>query len=140
MATENLQLRLLHDHLELDALFTRLMDAFQANAREDTQSLWTELERRLERHFQVEERHLFPRFEKLDATETRALREDHTRLRQRLGELGAGVDLKLVRAEVARDFIDMLRAHAKREDELLYRWAREALAADAGTIIDALTS
>lgn len=140
MATENIQQRLLDDHVELDALFSKLMDAFNANAREDTQSLWTDLERRLERHFAVEERYLFPKFSALDATETRALQDDHSRLRRRLGELGAGVDLKLVRAEVARDFIDTLRAHATRENELLYRWAREALAADAEKIVDALSS
>lgn len=139
MATENLQQHLLEDH-HLDGLFTRLMEAFDANAREDTQTLWSELDRKLERHFAVEERFLFPKFARLDATETRALMDDHQRLRQRLATLGAGVDLKLVRAEVAKDFIDTLRAHAKREDELLYRWAREALAAEAEKIVDALSA
>jgi hypothetical protein len=34
-----------------------------------------------------------------------------------------------VRAEVVADFIALLRAHAQREDELLYRWAERELPA-----------
>lgn len=140
MKTIDLKERLLSDHRRLEKLFEQLTDAFDANAREDTQALWSELETGLEKHFEAEERFLFPRFAKLDATETRALLDEHALIRQRLADLGAGVDLKLVKADVARGFIDALKAHAKREDEILYRWAREALANEAGTIVDALTS
>jgi hemerythrin-like domain-containing protein len=140
MKTENLQTRLLADHRRLEDLFTRLRDAFDANAREDTQTLWSELETGLEKHFAAEEKYLFPRFAKLDATETKGLLGEHELIRHQLGELGMGVDLTLVRADVAKGFLDALHAHAQREDEILYRWARESLAKEAGTIIDALTS
>ncbi len=129
---------MLADHHRLEKLFTRVMDAFDANAREDTQQLWTELEQGLERHFAAEERFMFPAFEKLDATETTALRADHELIRRQLAELGVGVDLKLVRAEVARGFLALLRAHAAREDAVLYRWADEALAKERGQITDLL--
>lgn len=118
--------RMLADHLELETLFERLKDAFSANAREDTQALWTELERRLEAHLAAEEELLFPRFREVDAAEVEALEAEHQRIRQNLEELGVGVDLKLVRASVARAFIEALEAHAAREDALLYRWADEA--------------
>lgn len=118
--------RMLADHLELETLFERLKDAFAANAREDTQALWTELERRLEAHLAAEEELLFPRFREVDAAEVEALEAEHQRIRQNLEELGVGVDLKLVRASVARAFIEALEAHAAREDALLYRWADEA--------------
>jgi hemerythrin-like domain-containing protein len=36
-----------------------------------------------------------------------------------------GVELKLVRAELAHRFIQALREHAAREDQLLYRWIDE---------------
>ena len=123
----DLQQRLLADHRRLEQLFTKLMDAFEADAREDTQRLWTELEAGLEAHFAAEERHLFAAYGNVDATETRALSGEHALLRARLAELGVGVDLKLVRAEVAKGFIGMLRAHAAREDALLYQWAKAAL-------------
>ncbi|MDP1830083.1 MAG: hemerythrin domain-containing protein [Archangium sp.] len=129
---------LLLDHRRLEQLSVKLQDAFDANAREDTQLLWTELERSVEAHFRVEERLLFPRFGNIDATETRALAAEHRLLREQLAELGVGVDLKLVRADVARGFLAMLQAHAAREDGLLYRWANEALAEEAGEVADAL--
>jgi hemerythrin superfamily protein len=118
--------RMLADHRELETLFEHLKDAFAADAREDTQALWTQLERRLERHFEAEETLLFPRFRQVDAAEVRALEDQHRAIRTQLDELGAGVDLKLVRDEVARAFIAALEAHAAREDALLYRWADEA--------------
>jgi hypothetical protein len=35
-------------------------------------------------------------------------------------ELAAGIDLHIVRSQVARDFIEELRAHTRNEDRLLY--------------------
>jgi len=124
----DLQQRLLADHRRLEKLFTQLMEAFDADAREDTQQLWSELERGLETHFTAEERFLFPSFGEVDAKETRELAAEHAALRSRLADLGVGVDLKCVRADVAKDFIDGIRAHAAREDALLYRWANSTLA------------
>jgi hemerythrin len=129
---------LLVDHRRLEQLSVQLQAAFDADAREDTQQLWTELDRSLEAHFRVEERLLCPRFGNIDATETRALAAEHRLLREQLAELGVGVDLKLVRAEVAKGFLAMLRAHAEREDALLYRWANDALAEEAGEVAAAL--
>lgn len=133
-----LKQRMLADHRRLESLFTRVMDAFDANAREDTQALWTELEYGLERHFRAEEKYLFPKFSQLDATETAGLQAEHALLRRQLQDLGVGVDLKLVKADVAKGFIDMLRAHASREDAVLYRWADESLGGDAKPLVDAL--
>lgn len=126
MKPTDLKQRLLADHRRLEQLFLQLMAAFDANAREDTQRLWSELERGLDAHFSLEERQLLPAYAKVDSTETRALLSEHALLRAQLAELGAGVDLKLVRAEVAQGFIDMLRAHGEREDALLYSWANDA--------------
>ncbi|MEW5742735.1 MAG: hemerythrin domain-containing protein [Myxococcota bacterium] len=122
---------MLADHRELEALFQRLLDAFAANAREDTQALWTELQHRLISHLEAEEQLLFPHFAAVNPAEVEALKEEHRQLRRQLDELGVGVDLKLVRAEVAKAFIEALEAHACREDALLYQWADEA--ADAAT-------
>ncbi len=139
MKPPDLKLRLLADHHRLEKLFTLVMDAFEADAREDTQRLWTELEHGLERHFAAEERFLFPQFDPLDPAETAALRAEHVTIMRQLEELGVGVDLKLVRAEVARAFIDSLRAHATREDAVLYRWADESLETGASQIVEALS-
>lgn len=119
--------RMVADHRELESLFGRVLDAFAAgDAREDTQALWSELQRRLGAHLDAEEALLFPRFREVNAAEVTALLAEHTHLRGQLDELGVGVDLKLVREPVVRAFIDTLRAHAKREDALLYAWADDA--------------
>lgn len=125
-----LRKQLLHEHRALEQLFDRLMNAFQANAREDIQAIWTELDRNLEQHFELEERVFFPRFAKVDLLETASLLEEHEGMRKLCAELGVGVDLKLVRTSVANGFIALLKAHAKREELVLYRWVNETLQDD----------
>lgn len=135
----DLEQRLLSDHRRLEQLCDALEEAFAADAREDTQQLWSELARGLEAHFTLEERALFPRYAHFDATETRALAGEHRLLRAQLEELGVALDLKLVRSSMAANFLAMLRAHAAREDAALYRWAAEVLRGEAASIADALT-
>lgn len=48
---------------------------------------------------------------------------EHAAFRKTLDELGVGVDLHAVKLDVAQEFVNALRAHARREDQLLYRWA-----------------
>ena len=68
----------------------------------------------------------------MDPEEAVALLREHGQIRELLLELGVAVDLHAIRFEQSRRFIDMLRAHADREDRLLYRWADERL--DRGLI------
>ena len=117
------------DHACLEALFEELLDEFADGHQREIRSTWTEFERRLLVHFDTEERFILPLFERVNPEETAAVRAEHAWIRQLLGELGVGVDLHLVRLELAREFIDFLRAHAQREEVLLYRWA--ALELDA---------
>jgi len=118
--------QMLAEHSRLENLFARLLEAFTTDSREETQSLWTELEHGLEAHFEQEEHYLFPLFARVFPAETNALKAEHRQIRDQLATLGVGVDLKLVHVALARDFIEALRAHANREDRLLYRWAEES--------------
>lgn len=127
----DLREQLLFEHRALERLFDTMMEAFNANAREDIRTLWSELDRRLEEHIQLEERVFFPRFSVVDRVETAALQAEHRTIQRLCAELGAGVDLKLVRVEVARNFVDLLKAHAHREERVLYRWVTDALQGDA---------
>ena len=119
------------DHARLDALFEELLDDFADGHQREIRSTWTEFDRSLLVHLDTEERFILPRFERVNPAETAALRAEHARIRRLLGELGVGVDLHLVRLELAREFIDLLRAHARREDTLLYLWAASDLDATA---------
>ena len=119
--------RLLHDHARLDALFVELLDQFAEGNRRAVRAAWAQLDDGLAAHMAAEERHLLPLFEKIDLRETLALKAEHVSIRRMLAELGVGIDLDLVQPDLARAFIATLRAHARREDELLYRWANRRL-------------
>jgi hypothetical protein len=74
-----------------------------------------------------EERHVLPAFRAVDKREADDLLREHHLIRCRLMDLGVGVDLHLLRVEVVADFIAVLRAHARREDALMYHWAEREL-------------
>jgi hemerythrin-like domain-containing protein len=125
--TADLQALLTRDHQQLDALFERLLAAFQADARAELCPLWTEFDSRLRSHLALEERRILPEFELIDPGEARALAQEHVRIRKLLSELDIAVDLHLAREGTIADLIKLLRSHAKREDALMYRWASNHL-------------
>jgi hemerythrin-like domain-containing protein len=100
---------------------------FEADARNEVARLWTDFERGLLAHFELEEQCILPELAKEDAVEASELTREHARLRAKLGELGVGADLHLTRDEAVADFIARLRAHAAREDALMYRFAQTSL-------------
>lgn len=109
-------------HARLDRLFEAVLDAFQEGDRVDAAALWSEFETCLRNHFDFEDVHLLPSFRKVYPHEAEEIARE--RMRQTLAELGTGVDLHLTRADVVKEFLAQLRAHAAREDVLLYRWAK----------------
>jgi hemerythrin len=119
--------RMMADHARLTELVTRLMAAFEANARDDMAALWNQLDTRLSAHLDAEEKFLFPALAEIDPAYVRRLQEEHDVIRKLLIDLGVRVDLHTIRLDVANDFIAMLTKHARREDELLYRWSDEHL-------------
>ncbi len=131
MGTPNPQELLRSDHSCLEALFGELLEDFADGHQGEIRSTWTEFERRLLAHFENEELFILPLFERVNPEEAAAVRAEHAWIRQLLSELGVGVDLHLVRLELARDFIGFLRAHAKREEVLMYSWAALTLDATA---------
>jgi hemerythrin-like domain-containing protein len=115
--------RLAMDHEELDTLLEQLIAAYETNDRDIAASAYKELEERLPAHLAAEESLLFPEFARVEPEETNLLRSDHQQIRDRVFELGIGVDLHQTRIGAIRELAQMLRAHAARENELLYRWA-----------------
>ncbi|HEX6241301.1 MAG TPA: hemerythrin domain-containing protein, partial [Polyangiales bacterium] len=66
-------------------------------------------------------------FAETNAAEAAALRREHHLIRDKLLQLGVGVDLHVTRHAQVEEFVRELRAHAKREDDLMYRWAEAQL-------------
>lgn len=119
---------LLKDHERLERVLEQVLAAFEANDREGVATSWTRFDAQLLAHLAAEERHLIPALFRVNQRDARSLLEEHRHIRARLTELGAGVDLHIVRLAAARAFIEELRAHARHEDSLLYRWADENVA------------
>lgn len=133
--------RFLADHERLDAALARLLAAFEANDQEDVARTWVEFESGLIAHLEAEETHLIPALHWASERAARVVVAEHTHIRARLTDLGAGIDLHVVRLDSVRSFIDELRAHAQSEERLLYRWGDEHLhAPDRTLLLDALSA
>ena len=127
MTLSTMRDRFLDDHAELEDLFAGLLDAFEANDREGITQLWNAFDDRLAKHLEIEERFMIPQLFASRPRDARAILEEHRHIRSRLVELGCDVDLHTLRPETARGFIEELRAHARHEEDVLYRWADEHL-------------
>ena len=120
--------RLAMDHHDLEVLLEQLICAYETDDREIAAGAYAALEHMLAAHLEAEEQLLFPDFAREEPDEVRRLREDHRRIRMRVEELGIGVDLHATRIGAIRELVQLLRAHAARENALLYRWADRAAA------------
>jgi len=123
--TRSIRDHFLADHDRLESLLDGLLAAFEADDREDAAALWTELDTGLQAHMDAEETHMIPLLREVAPDDAALLLEEHASIRRRLLELSLALDLHLVRLQMARDFIDALRTHARDEDRLLYRWVDE---------------
>ena len=128
---ESIRDRLTADHLRLDALFDDVLKRLALNDRDETRAAWSDFEKGLLAHLEVEEKFILPRFSKDHELEASVIRREHDGFRAKLSELGVMVDLHAIRMNVANEFVKVLREHARREDALMYRWAEENLAKEA---------
>jgi hemerythrin-like domain-containing protein len=119
--------RFVADHRELESLFARLLTTFEASDREGITRLWTEFEDRVARHLEAEERLLIPTLFAAHPREAGAILAEHRHIRARLRDLAGRVDLRTIEVETAYGFVEELRAHARHEDNVLYRWADDHL-------------
>lgn len=112
--------RLTQDHLEIAALLESLSQAADVSDRDALIASWSELEGRLIRHMDAEERYLLPLLEASHPAEVKRTRLEHARIRDLICELGVAVELHAVRSCDIQALIEVLRAHSQREDEELY--------------------
>jgi hypothetical protein len=127
---------LVRDHERLELLFVAVLDQFRGGDWDELRAMWTRFEAGLTAHLEVEERYLLPLFVGVDPAEAAALLAEHGAFRKALDELGVGVALHSVSLAVAQGFVDALRAHAHRENQLFYRWVDRRIDA-SGRQLDA---
>jgi hemerythrin-like domain-containing protein len=132
--------RFLSDHRRLEVVFEQVLAAVAADDQESLGLAWNDFETGLLAHLDAEEKYMVPAILESSPRDAQAIVSEHRQVRSRLADLGAAVDLHTLRLETARGFIAELRAHAKREDALLYRRADESLhQADRTSLFAALT-
>jgi iron-sulfur cluster repair protein YtfE (RIC family) len=120
--------KLTAEHRHVEELLEQMRSAVQVDDPRALCEAWTGFERELTEHMRFEEEVLLPRFAEVEPFEARALRSEHDDLRRLIDELGVRTDLHALRAEVADQLFARLRAHARREDAILYPWAARYLA------------
>jgi polyisoprenoid-binding protein YceI len=118
---------LAHDHERLERQFQTIVSEVSRGDPLELRGAWRAFEVELLRHFENEELRIFPAFAQQRPADARALLADHERIRASLTRLGLDLGLNCMPAERISDFVDSLRAHARREDDLLYPWAAHRL-------------
>lgn len=115
------------EHTRLDATFDALASGFSADPWSAGLTEWKHFEAALLAHMNIEEDLLLPVLARSHPDEAARIREEHASIRRDLDELGLGVELHLISADLIERFIEKLRAHAEREDAMLYRFADREL-------------
>lgn len=118
-----------NDHRSFEDLFETVLSQIDTENKAIADEGWTTLERTLLAHIEYEEREVFPRFAARDRATVDALVEEHQRFRTLLGELGVAVELGALPEATAKEFFDLLRTHAAREDGAFARWFDDSAAA-----------
>lgn len=114
-------------HRLLETLFEDLVRAAEDGDHAHLHAVWVQVEQRLLAHLEAEERFVLPAFARTDPDEAVALLREHGRIREQLLAIGIAVELHYARLTRVEEFIASLRAHAAREEKLVYRWAAELL-------------
>ena len=127
LKADSIRDKLTADHQRLEKRFDDVLRRLALDDRDETRDAWNEFDRGLTAHLDAEEKLILPAFAFAFPEEAAAIRKEHESIRAKLLELGVAVDLHSIRWPAAADFVAELRAHATREDALMYRWAEKNL-------------
>lgn len=119
------------EHEYLDGLFERLLKCAHEDDRESLMPLWSVFERVLLDHIGWEELNILPRYRLDHPADAAAILEDHARFRTLVAEIGVAAELHLLREDMVREMIDLLRSHAMREEGQFHQWAEETVTGPA---------
>jgi hemerythrin-like domain-containing protein len=120
------KIMLADDHRHLERLFQDVVAACRRGDRVEMRTEWTRFEGELSSHLDLEEHEILPAFARAHLAEAQGIRDEHAAIRAALVELGIDLDLHCLRAEGVEAFIELLRAHARREEGVMYPWASRA--------------
>jgi hypothetical protein len=114
-------------HHELESACLELLDRALSEDPHALATRWRDLDAALRDHMIAEEDLIIPAYQLSAPEEAVELRTEHARLRGLLDEVGADVQHNALHAERLRRLLELLHAHAKREDTSMYPWAERNL-------------
>jgi polyisoprenoid-binding protein YceI len=135
---EAVRLLLISDHQHLEWSFEAIVKEAWRGDPADLSERWRNFERELLAHLDTEEEDLIRLFGEYQPLEARELMAEHQQIRVTATEMGIDLDLHCLRAARVQAFVDQLRAHAQREERLLYPWATQRLGEAAAQRIRSL--
>jgi len=115
------------DHSRLQRLLAETLALAGGPRSGEFRESWNQFELGLLTHLHAEEVHLFRAFRHAHPEQAQSLMTDHERLRARLTDLSIALDLHCLSDHQVSELGDELRAHAAREEALLYPWAARHL-------------
>lgn len=111
------------DHDELEKRAAEIIDSIVEGGRSEISDAIAAMRAGILAHLDGEEREIIPAYELHAPDDARSIREEHVAIRKTLDELDIATDLHFLRANVVRDLLAKLRAHAARESTGLYPFA-----------------
>jgi nucleotide-binding universal stress UspA family protein len=115
------------DHARLDVVYHELLEAYGRDDWTYVRSRFDTFDAALRRHMEDEESDVLPAFSIAHPSEADDLRAEHVDLRRELDAFGVRVDLHAATLPEASRLIERMRAHAAREERLLYSWMNAEL-------------
>ena len=114
--------RLRLEHAAIDEALERLLRAYETGDQEVARTAFRDFDKHLTSHLAMEDELLLPAFADFDPDEAADIAAEHRTIRTKVDELVIGSDLHVTRLFAIRELAAALRAHAEREDRVLYRW------------------
>lgn len=122
-ADSSLRDGLLEEHMRIEDLLGQMITAIQGEHGESAMRIWGRFRTALLVHLEADDSDLIAALPRAYESNARVLGQEHQHLRSRVSDLNAAgpcdakhvADLRLLR--------DILRAHARNDDRLLYGWA-----------------
>jgi len=135
---------LTNDHRACDDVFAQ-MEEKAHNSLADAKELTKAFVADMERHFQREERVMFPEFENKTGMlngPTEMMRQEHSQMRNLMQQLLVAIDNndKDKFFGLSETLMILLQQHNMKEEQMLYTMAQQHLSAEAGRIVEMMDS
>ncbi len=132
------------DHASCDELFAKMEDAV-ADSIDNAKDAYETFADSTERHFQMEERIMFPEFEQktgMVAGPTEMMRQEHVQMRNLIKEMAVAIEAKDKDKFFGNSetLMILMQQHNMKEEQMLYTMAQQHLSAESDRIVDMMDS